>query len=148
MRKTGELDLGDGKQRGVFVFVTERYNGFTEGWFAMSQSTAAMDALANFKRVDDYRVLFALLKRLDFNNLIAVNQSEIASELGMDRTNVNHAIKRLVEVGALIKGPQIQRIRSFRLNPTFGWKGKAKEHRKAIQADFLELIEGGRSGRN
>ena len=97
-----------------------------EGWLAMSQD--ALTVLQQFTRVEDFRVLMALLARLDFENLLVVNQADIARDLNMRREHVNHAIKRLITAGALLEGPRIGVSRSYRLNPKFGWKGSAKGH--------------------
>lgn len=126
---TGEV-LTDGY---VAVVFPKHRNGFQQGgWFAMAQDP--LEALSNIKRVEDFRVLFALLKRLDFNNLIQVSQAEVARELEMDRAQVNRAIKRLIMLGAVIAGPRIGTAMSYRLNPTFGWKGSAKGHSEALRA--------------
>jgi DNA-binding Lrp family transcriptional regulator len=114
----------------------------------------ALDALMQFTRVEDFRVLMALLKRLDFENLITANQSDIARELSMERAQVNRAIKRLQEAGAIIQGPKVGINCSYQLNPQFGWKGSAKGHLQALDkyrqermkaAKITGVIEGGKS---
>ena len=61
----------------------------------------AASVLKQVKRVEDFRVLMALLEQLDYENLITTNQAEIARDLEMDRAQVNRAIKRLIEAGAV-----------------------------------------------
>lgn len=138
---TGEV-LEDGY---VAVLFPKRRNGFGGRWFAMAQD--ALSVLKDLKRVEDFRVLMAMLERLDFENLIQVSQAEVADELEMDRAQVNRAVKRLCEVGALLPGPKIGLSRSFRLNPTFGWKGSAKGHNEALErrkrAAGLTVVRGG-----
>lgn len=65
---------------------------------------------------------------------------------------MNRAIKRLVEVGAIIKGPKIGLNFSYKLSPTFGWKGSAKKHVYALDkhrkerlkaAGITKVLEGG-----
>lgn len=125
---TGEV-LQDGY---VAVLFPKRHNGFqTGGWFAMAQDALAM--LKTIKKVDDFRVLMALLERLDFNNLIQVSQAEVARELEMDPAQVNRAIKRLVKLDAVLPGPKVGTSMSYRLNPSFGWKGSAKSHTEALR---------------
>ena len=85
-------------------------------------------------------VLDYLCGRLDFENFIHVPQQEIADYLGAHRPDVTASITKLVKKGILIKGPSVGRSSSYRLNPSYGWKGdnkKAKEYQ-------LELIKGGR----
>lgn len=109
----------------------------------------ALKVLKDIKRVEDFRVLMAMLERLDFDNLIQVSQADVASELEMDRAQVNRAVKRLCDLGALVPGPRIGVSRSFRLNPTFGWKGSAKSHNDELQrrmrAAGVKVVTGGKS---
>ena len=44
------------------------------------------------------KVMWAMLARLDYENLIQVNQAEVAEQVGMNRHNVNRSIK-LIELG-------------------------------------------------
>jgi len=60
--------------------------------------------------------------------------------LGMYRQDVNAAIKLLVERGIIQQGPKAGRTNSYRLNSTYGWKGKTinlRERRK------IEALPGG-----
>lgn len=113
------------------VLQPKRRNGFNQGWMAMSLYAPAV--LKQVKRVEDFRVFFALLECLDFENLILISQAEIAEDLNMKRQSVNQAIKRLIELGAIIEGPKVSRSRSYKLNPEFGWKGSASNHMKALK---------------
>lgn len=146
---TGEV-IGEGF---VAYVVPKRKNGFREGWVAMAQG-----ALAIFKQmtnVDDFRVLMALLERLDFENLLVVSQAEIARDLEMHRQHVQRSIKRLIAMEALLEGPRIGINRSYRLNPHFGWKGSAKNHvialheererrRRMQAANISDIFDGGK----
>ena len=71
-----------------------------------------------------------MLARLDYENLIQVNQAEVSEQVGMNRHNVNRSIKKLIELGVILEGVKIGISRSYRLNPNFGWKGSAKGHRR------------------
>lgn len=140
-----DIDTGEMMKDGFVAYVVpKRKNGFGARWFAMAQD--ALDVLAQFTRVEDFRVLMALLKRLDYENLITANQAEISRELGIDRGNVNKAIKRLIKAGAVLEGPKVGTSRTYRLNPSFGWKGSAKNHQKALhermKATGLKVIKG------
>jgi len=141
--RTGEV-FDDGY---VAVLLPKRHNGFGRRWFAMSQDDA-LDALMQLRRVDDFRVLMAFLKRLDYDNLIQTSQTEIGRELKMDRAQVNRAVKRLVEAGAILEGPRVGLSCSYRLNPHFGWKGSAKSHHKALEERMrslgVALVKGGK----
>lgn len=77
------------------------------------------------------RVFLYLNARLDFENVIQVPQVEIATDLGMQRQNVNRAIKVLEREGILLRGPKVGKSSSWRLNPQAGWKGKVVHLREA-----------------
>jgi Firmicute plasmid replication protein (RepL) len=151
-RKIGQIDLSTGEvlEGCVVYLVPKRRSGFGERWFAVAQE--ALKILKTFTRVEDFRVLMSLLERLDYENLILANQSEIARELGIERAQVNRAIKRLQEAGAIIQGPKFGLNRSYQLNPSFGWKGSAKKHVHALDeyrqerlkvAGITKVLEGG-----
>ena len=58
-----------------------------------------------------------MLARLDYENLIQVNQAEVSEQVGMNRHNVNRSIKKLIELGVILEGVKIGISRSYRLNP-------------------------------
>ena len=139
-RRMQQIDHETGEVLEGFVayVVPKRKNGFQKGWFAMSQDALSM--LKQVKHLDDTRVLFSLLEVLDYENLIQVNQAEIARDLGMQRQNVQRSIKRLMELGVILEGVKIGVSRSYRLNPSFGWKGSAKGHREALH-EHLKVVK-------
>jgi hypothetical protein len=116
-------------------------NGFTEGWVAMAQCALEMLAASDL-RGDDLRVLLLLLGRLDFENLIQLEQSEIAIKMGMQRPHVNRSMKRLKDLGCILEGPKIGRSRTYRLNPSYGWKGSGKSHQKALRTEEKAKAKG------
>ena len=129
------------------VFFPKRKNGFREGWFAMAQSP--MMLIAKSKIGDQAKnVLFALFSKVDFENFILINQSEIAKELEMDKGDVSKAISKIVDLGVIIKGPKVGKSTTYRLNPEFGWKGSANNHKEALMEQMkgrgLSVVEGGK----
>lgn len=133
MRKNiGQIDLNTGERIEGYIAVLQpkTKNGF-ERHFTMNQD--ALDILADNLKGSEFRVLMKLLKWLDYENLIQIQQIEIANELKMEKQNVNRAINKLIDVGIVLKGPRIGKSCSYRLNPNFGWKGTAKNHRKALR---------------
>ena len=116
------------------VVFPKRRNGFGTRWLAMAQEALNLLARSDLGK-DDFRVFFALVAQLDFENLLVINQSEIARDLGMQRQNVQRSIKRLMGLGAVLEGPKIGVSRSYRLNPSFGWKGSAKNHVIALDEE-------------
>ena len=115
----------------------KRTNGFGKEWLAMSQAAAMMFAQSDLG-ANDMKVFFALLAKLDFENLLVLNQAEMARELNMQRQNVQRSIKRLLDLEVIFEGPRIGVSRSYRLNEQMGWKGSASNHRKALEKRVKE----------
>lgn len=116
---------------GAVVLVPERARNQYRRWLAMSQD-AVIDALLQLRKLDELRVFLALLRHLDYDNLVLVSQKRIAEELGMHKSNVSKAIRSLVERGFLVASERIGNVRAYRLSPLVAWKGKAEEHQRAI----------------
>ena len=112
----------------------------------MAQEAMMMLAQSNLTG-NDMKVMWAMLARLDYENLIQVNQAEVAEQVGMNRHNVNRSIKKLIELGVVLEGVKIGISRSYRLNPNFGWKGSAKGHREALH-EHLKVVKTRRHGGN
>ena len=68
--QTGEVVEGF-----VAYVVPKRKNGFQKGWMAMAQESMMMLAQSNLTG-NDMKVMWAMLARLDYENLIQVNQAE------------------------------------------------------------------------
>ncbi|WP_431857500.1 MarR family transcriptional regulator [Azospirillum sp.] len=66
------------------------------------------------------RVFTYLSRRLHFDRSIPVLQSELADALGMQRPNVNRAIKLLETKQILLRESKLGRAITFRLNPELG----------------------------
>ena len=138
--QTGEVVEGF-----VAYVVPKRKNGFQKGWMAMAQEAMMMLAQSNLTG-NDMKVMWAMLARLDYENLIQVNQAEVSEQVGMNRHNVNRSIKKLIELGVILGGVKIGISRSYRLNPNFGWKGSAKGHREALHEHLKVIKDKGAQG--
>jgi Crp-like helix-turn-helix domain len=117
----------------VWFGVKER-SPYGRRWVGMNQ-----DFLLEFARRKDiglevWRVFGYLNSILDFDNMIHVPQAEIAKALDMKRPNVSRAMKKLEDLGIILKGAKVGRISAYRLNPNAGWKGKVKDLRPALHA--------------
>lgn len=157
-RRLGQVDLRTGEvlEEGFVAYVApKRKNGFGQRWMAMAQDAAMMLAQSKLG-ADDFRVFMALVAKLDFENLLVLNQAELAREVGMQRQNVQRSLKRLLSMEVVLEGPKIGISRSYRLNPNFGWKGSARNHVTALQshriarmeaAGITGVIDGGRDPR-
>lgn len=93
-------------------------------------------------RMGDYQVLMALMARLDWENFIHIDLSELAENLGRDRSGVSHCVSRLAKLGVLIRGPRVGRSYTYRLDPNLGWKGTPRG-RAALSAQLAERGWGG-----
>ena len=60
---------------------------------------------------NDMKVM-AMYARLDYENLIQVNQAEVSEQVGMNRHNVNRSIK-LIELGVILGRQNRQRRRNL-----------------------------------
>ncbi len=87
---------------------------------------------------ETFRVFIYLNSRLDFENLFMVPQQEIADDLKMKRQNVNRAIRKLEDLGIILRGPKVGRSSAWRLNPNAGWKGKIAHLKREIKR--LDLV--------
>jgi Winged helix-turn-helix DNA-binding len=135
-RRVGMVDLDTGEllQSGVPIWVGVKVKSpYEEGWVAMNQHFLEEFAARQDIGRQTYRVFLYLDARLNFRNLIHVSQADIATALKLPKQNVNRAIRKLEELGILIRGPKIGKSCSWRLNPNAGWKGKVKELRPAIE---------------
>lgn len=143
-----QIDLETGEVlQGTLVLIPQKKKiEFHEGWVAMAQP--AMKMFSQIKSLEAQRVIWALLARLDYENYVLVNQSEIAKELDMKPSNLSRAMRYLSEQSILIQGPKVGRSATYRLNPSMGWKGTTTNHSKALsermQAAGVSVIKGGK----
>ena len=138
-------DTGEVVDGFVAYVVPKRKNGFQQGWLAMAQNGAEILAQSDLG-ANDFKVLMKLLSVLDYENLIQVSQADIARELDMHRQHVQRSIKRLIQLGIILEGVKIGISRSYRLNPSFGWKGSAKGHRHLKALHEHEGYQAGGAG--
>ena len=104
--QTGEVVEGF-----VAYVVPKRKTDFRkDGWQWLKQMMLAQSNLTG----NDMKVMWAMLARLDYENLIQVNQAEVSEQVGMNRHNVNRSIKKLIELGVILEGVKIGISRSYR----------------------------------
>jgi hypothetical protein len=131
MPKKELVDLETGEMLYAVIPIRQKHLG--GGFFMALQEgfmyLAQLDLPGRTRRVLDY--LFA---KLDFENWIRITQSQIAKDLGLDRADVSKAIKQLVDHQIILKGPKVGNSWTYRLDPAFGWKGKAKNKKAAERA--------------
>ena len=73
---------------------------------------------------NDMKVMWAMLARLDYENLIQVNQAEVSEQVGMNRHNVNRSIKKLIELGVIASKSALAALTGLTL--TSGGKAQPK----------------------
>lgn len=89
------------------------------------------------------KVLMFLFGQLSFENYLHISQKDIAESLGMQKPNVSRAMKLLIAKGIILDGPKVGRMKSYRLSPDLGWKGRVtnlEKHRRSR----LQVIPGGK----
>jgi hypothetical protein len=128
--ETGEV------REGVPILVPQKHrNGFGQGWFAVANDALNQLATSSLTGVD-FRVLLMCLSKLQWDNHLIIVQRELADALGLTSAQVSTSMRRLVEIGVILRERQ-GGARLYRLNPQFGWKGSAKAHRKAQAGRFV-----------
>lgn len=127
------MDTGEVMEGAVLgMFFPKRQNGFKEGWVAMAQGALMTLAQSDLGQ-QDWRVLAGVLAKLDYENFLLLSVADLAKEIGIQRPHVSASISKLEDMGVLVRGPKAGRSSTFRLNPSFGWKGSASNHQKALR---------------
>ena len=136
---TVDLNTGDIKD-GAFVYCPKKqYSSFSgDGFVVMSQVRASMLASSDLSKTT-FRVLMKLISILDMDNLIAINQNEIATEMGIHKSDFSRSIKKLLDEEILIEGAKLGQHKSYRLNSYYGWKGSTENHNSALGLDPIPL---------
>jgi hypothetical protein len=132
--RVGQVDLSTGEileGAALAVIYPKRKNGFQSGWVAMSQEPMLELAKANIGS-EAWTVFAHVIGVIDYENWININQSAAARLLGLQQQNYARGLKKLIEVGVVLPGPKVGRNATFRLSPSFGWKGSAKGHNQAL----------------
>lgn len=92
----------------------------------------------------EYRVRDWLLGTIGIGNFVYVNQSEMARRLKIERATASRAIKRLIELGILIKGPKSGRSCTYMVSPAFCFSGGLgagiKARREAIKEGKAKIL--------
>jgi hypothetical protein len=153
MRTKGEQEIADKitvELGGLLGYAKPgRFSGFQGGFCMVGQDPAEILALSDLTGVD-LKVFLLLIKQLDFENLLVVNQAELAGKLGTQRQNIQRSLKKLIELEVLLEGPKKEKFRTYRLNPYVGWKGTSENHVLALNdyrqklPSALKVLDGGK----
>jgi len=120
--ETGELE----RQYAIVPIVRKKLRG---GFFMAIQEGFLHLAQLNLTG-EQLKVLLYIMGKLDFENYICLTQKSVAEALQMQRPHISRAFKVLVEKGVIHEGPKVGRIKTYRLDPSFGYKGKVKNYEK------------------
>ena len=94
-------------------------------WLVMFQDGILGNVIQLRLSGEDFRVLFCLLRYMDFENWVQITQKSIAEETGIHQPNVAKSLKRLHEIG-IIDIAKRGRCNLYRINHDFVWKGQYK----------------------
>ncbi len=135
-RQLGVIDLQTGEVlTGVPVwFGVKVQSPYGRRWVGMNQHFLEEFAAREDVHGETFRVFIYLNAILDFDKVICVRQKDIAQALKMQQPNVSRAIKKLEELGIILRSAKVGKISAWRLNPNAGWKGKVKDLRPALDA--------------
>ena len=126
-------DEESGKIKGLFPLKSKNLG---TGWIALYQDMA--DNIADWKLpYEQYRVFLKLLGKVDFNNYLTINQTQLAEELDMRQPHVSRAIKGLCKLNIIIEGPRAGLNKTYRFNPYIAHKGANRQ--KTVE-DFTETL--------
>lgn len=79
----------------------------------------------------EYRVRDWLIGEIGIGNYVFVNQAEMCRKLNIDKKNGSMAIKRLIELEILLRGPKSGRSNTYMVNPAFCFSGSLNSGIKA-----------------
>jgi predicted transcriptional regulator len=135
------LDI-QGKKRGRWHWVPEYERHFEGTYVRLFQH--ALDVVAMDKAIsgEGLRIWMKLLAALEDENYMQLQQSTIAEQMGLQKTNVSRAFRQLMEAGYLEEGPKSGRAKSYRVNPELAWKGSGPEYTETMaKRGKLRLIK-------
>ena len=71
----------------------------------------------------EYRVRDLIMSIIGIGNMVHINQSDVGRQLRLHRNEVSKAVKRLVDLGILVKGPTSGRSKTYMVTPAFCFAG-------------------------
>lgn len=123
-RKTGEI------KDGYFVYVAYPKPKITGNrWIMTFQDSLEIIATDKDMTGQTLKVMLLLMGNLEFENYITIRQVAIAKKLEIDKADVSKAMRLLVEKGIILKIKE-GTTTGYKLNPHYGWKGKASNMQK------------------
>ncbi|MCK5728325.1 MAG: replication/maintenance protein RepL [Methylococcales bacterium] len=122
--KTGE------KKDGYFVYIAYPKPKITGNrWMMTFQDSLAIIAEDKDLTGQTLRVFMLSISELEFENYITIKQVDMAKRLSMHKTDVSKSMRILVDKGIILKVKE-GTTSAYKLNPTYGWKGKVSNLEK------------------
>lgn len=138
---TTEFNLDTGEILRQYAVVAIQRKSISGGFFMAIQEgflhIASLDLTG-----EQLKVLLHIMGKLDFENYILLQQKEVAEALGLKQPHVSRAFVKLVKEGIIYEGPRVGKVKTYRLDPSFGWKGKGKNYLREMKN--LRLVRGGK----
>lgn len=98
---------------------------YGEEWFQMSQVALVKLATEESLTATDYRILMYLMSQMQWSNVVPVDRLEVAEMLHVHFTNVSKSLTKLTKL-KVIELAERGRIKTYKINKEYGWKGKVK----------------------
>ena len=123
--KTGEV------KEGYFVYIAyPKAKIRNTRWMMTFQDSLEIIATDEDMTGQTLKVMLLLMGNLEFENYITIKQVSIAEKLKIDKADVSKAMKLLVDKSIILKVKE-GTTTGYKLNPTYGWKGKVENMEKA-----------------
>ncbi len=133
------------KKTGYFVYIPyqkPKLKGVR--WMMTFQDSLAIIATDEDMTGQTLKVMLLLMSELEFENYIPIKQVTVAAKLKMQKTHVSTAMKLLVNKGIILKVKE-GTTTGYKLNPTYGWKGKVSnmeiEKKRIARRKVVDLRE-------
>ena len=132
----GVIDLDTGEVlEGKYAHVPPKHRLNFDMWVAVNNDAWKVLIERRFDG-NTLRVWMALLMNCDWQNKVEASQREMAEQIGMDSANFNRYLNKLVEAGLVVKTCKEGRRQKLSISIDYVWRGKAKEHTKAVNDRF------------
>lgn len=128
-----DVDTGDVLERMPIYCPPKKHSLFSKtGYTDVSQSAAITLAKSDLSGVT-LRVLWMIIASIEMDNYISINQTQMAKEMGLDKSSFNRALKELITNSIVVENIQSGKSKTYSLNPNYGWKGSTKKHMEALE---------------
>lgn len=115
----------------------ERSRTLGNKWVATFQE--GMGYLARLGLTGETWSVYAyLVQHLDYDNWVRIRQKDVEADLGIKQPNVSRALRKLVEVDVIVRGPNAGKCFTYRMNPRIAHRGARHYSNNIVQYDALK----------